>query len=84
MTVVIIKKSGWWKFKKWPPFKIATKMLIYIEPSDKHTYLGLNFIKFFSNVNIFIHSVYALTIKHFKNYYGVFDVTHGTLLTLLL
>ena len=32
------------KSSKWPPFKMAPKILKYMELSDKHTYLELNYI----------------------------------------
>ena len=42
-----IKNLARKKSSKWPPFKMATTILNYIELSEKHTYLGFNASAFF-------------------------------------
>ena len=69
---------GWQKSSKWPPFKMVAKLLTYIELSDKHTYLGLNYILVFQML-LFSYKKYMPGTLKLQNSILMFsDVTYVT------
>ena len=63
---------------------MTAEILNYLELNENiPTYLGFNCIQVFSNVDSFIHSVYALKMKTLNDILMFSGVTYVTLLTLL-